>query len=202
VCNGVDDECPQDIILDDTLCLVAGQSTYVGAVSLKAAPSPIVSNSFDFCVTITLDGATLTGSEPIKAEFSTTETPGSAPGKYSYKFPSGGIVQTHTAGVYKLAECKRVTMNDLCGEKNFQLYFAIHLDVSVGGSSETAWALECPADPALPATELGPGLPFINKKGTAKAQVLHLEALLPNGYYSTCDQCAVVPTPTPSPVPS
>ena len=150
-------DCPPNVILDDTLCLKAGQTNPAGTVSLKATPDPD-SAAYDFCVTINLDGWTLQGNEPIKAEFSTQERPGSNPGQYSYKYPNGGIIDGTDAGTYVLQSCLSYTESMICD--GLTLYFAIHLDVTSGSDSETAWALDCED------TDLS-GNRFLNKKETA-----------------------------------
>jgi hypothetical protein len=190
VCDGVSNACPADIILADTLCLKAGQTAPAGSVSVTAAP--VSATDYEFCVDISVEGWTLTGTDPIKVEISTEGAPGSAPGQYSYKYPNAGIVLT-TTGTYKL--CKTIQA-DICVD-GFALYFAIHLDVKLAdGTTETAWALDCAG------TDLD-GFRFTNKKKNAFQGWGKYFKWDPCCPYDSCDKCDHVETPpTGSPTPA
>jgi hypothetical protein len=176
VCSGIegDKDCPSNVILDDELCIMAGQYHDAGTVTITATPAPDSPNTWLVCPIISLANDWVlnpSASQPIKVSFSTQEVPGSAPGKYLTKYPGQGIVELSylpVPGNYGLETCVSVNIAQLCpADGSFSLFFAIHLDVTDGTSSETAWAMGCKDTDGSVVSNLGEGSPFYNKKRTA-----------------------------------
>mmetsp|Transcript_25363 Transcript_25363/g.53457 ORF Transcript_25363/g.53457 Transcript_25363/m.53457 type:complete len:291 (+) Transcript_25363:1994-2866(+) len=137
VCPGDSDFCPPNIVLDSTLCLMAGQTMEAGTVDLVATE---VSDGVEVCATLYLDGGweLQTGDESIKVYISSLQVPESSPGRYNIKQGSQDFVNGQ-------AICKTFLFVD-----GLELvYFALHLDVThPTNGGETAWALDCSNSPS------------------------------------------------------
>jgi hypothetical protein len=154
------DACPPNIILRETTCLTAGQHADAGTMSVIVSETAL--DTWTLCFSVSLaDDWKLKGDESIKAHFG-VDIPGSAPGQYDLKFPSGGISYNHLTDTY--GACLDVS-NMICPSDT--LFFAVHLDVknTATGETDTAWAMnECTSGAAM--TTL-PSSRFLNKKGNA-----------------------------------
>eukprot|EP00985_Skeletonema_marinoi_P005388 scaffold2331_cov109-Skeletonema_marinoi.AAC.5 len=128
VCPGNTDTCPDDVIFERELDLIAGQHFTAGSVVVNA--TDLGNGSTEVCVTIYLasDWVLQSSDDPIKMEINTEGGIRSSPGSYSYKDLVVGEKSCYTF------------TNDA---EKATVYFAVHLDVQkVGeeGSAETAWA--------------------------------------------------------------
>ena len=147
-CDGISKTCPANVVVDDTLCIYAGQNAAAGSVSITGT---LNDSTLNLCFDMTLDTTNypLVGSEPIKAYFSRETAPASNPGSYTKFDPAHLVDNGDGTGSYSFG-CFSI---ETCQADVAPLYFAIHLDVS----GETAWALQC-AD-----TTAFQGLPFMSK---------------------------------------
>ena len=127
VCPGNTDTCPDDVIFERELDLIAGQHFTAGSVVVNATDD---GDGFtEVCVTIYLasdsDWVLQSSDEPIKVEINTEGSIKSSPGSYTYKDLVVGEKSCYTF------------TNDATTPT---VYFAVHLDVEKEGSAETAWA--------------------------------------------------------------
>lgn len=159
--GGSEPDCPPNQILDDELCIMAGQHHDAGTAHFTATPGDTTS-LYNFCLTVTLEnGWTISdGNEQVKIYISNTEQPGSNPGQYNYKLGDGTITELST-NVFQV--CVAYDVGSFCGEDAFNLYIAIHIDVTNGSQGETAWALPCDGNVDTGFSTDG----FWNRKGTA-----------------------------------
>mmetsp|Transcript_14647 Transcript_14647/g.23985 ORF Transcript_14647/g.23985 Transcript_14647/m.23985 type:complete len:699 (+) Transcript_14647:291-2387(+) len=131
VCDSNFKTCPDDIIFQQTLDLMAGQHYIAGNTAITAT---VLQGATRICVDINLiDGWELQLSDAaIKLEINNEAAPKSSPGSYVYKY---------------------VDLDDMASKGNCyvfdegsidvscQIWFALHLDVvGAQGNTETAWA--------------------------------------------------------------
>ena len=182
VCPGGDvDVCPADIIFQKDLSILAGQHYNAGSTTITA--TVIDASTVEVCVDINLDsGWVLQNSdEAVKLEINNVAAPNSAPGRYTYKYPTIDAMAGQNCYSFDATEFNTV-------------YFALHLDV-VGpeGNTETAWAKTTDADPATSGetslTESG----FV-KPGTSKGPRVKSSTTGWGSYFSFSIGCANVDT--------
>jgi len=128
VCPGGTNVCPDDVIFERELDLIAGQHFTAGSVVINA--TDLGNGSTQVCVTIYLafDWVLQSSDDPIKMEINTVGGIKPSPGSYTYKDLVVGEKSCYTFS------------NDA---EKYLVYLALHLDVKqVGeeGSAETAWA--------------------------------------------------------------
>jgi hypothetical protein len=188
-CNGGSDDCTDNILLDDKLCIKAGQNYDAGHVSVVGTVDATGDN-VQVCAQMTLDPSwSLVGSESIKAYFSTGVAPPSSPGQYPIKLDASAL---SSGGQYTFA----CTSIPICEYEPTTLYFAIHLDVTGVGGGQTAWALPC-------ANSILPGGDFTNKSGKGKQGWGQFLAYTPCCPSSSCtDDVCLVPVAPPVAAPS
>jgi hypothetical protein len=169
-CPGGQKKCIENIILNDELCITAGQQYDAGTVSIVA--TAYEGDKITVCATLTLndDWNVVGGSETIKASFlvSPNGAPGNNAGSYELKYDETDLDAVDKSLDFPCVDLPLSTGNPddtgVCdGGKS--LYFAIHLDVVGPSGGETAWALPCDPPSDSPLT----GTPFTNKNGKGKA---------------------------------
>jgi len=153
--------CPPNVILEDELCIKAGQHNDAGSATVTAKPK-IDGTGFEICIDFTIgNGWYLDGTVHVDIRFDGT-SPANSPGSYEYHYPASEAITTMDGSTFNV--CKDLPA-DPCGEgTDISASIALHIEVN-GPSSETAWMLPCSGDGL-------PGFPFIkfNKKGMASIQ--------------------------------
>lgn len=132
VCDGTSDKCPDNIILEDSLCIKAGQHNDAGEVKIVA--TEYSDGTVDVCFTVSFTSPwTLVSEEDesLKAYFSTEGPPSSNSGHYGIKVSTSEFL---TNGFHHCVDLPN---------KDTSLYFAIHFDTTNGSDQETAWVMDC-----------------------------------------------------------
>lgn len=184
VCPGGDvDVCPDDIIFQKTLDVLAGQHHDAGSTTITATEK---NNEVEICVEINLDASwALQGvDEAVKLEINTSGAPKSAPGSYTYKYANLDAM----AG----QNCYSFAAGDFC-----TVYFALHLDVVGPEGTETAWAKSTAASSDDETSLLSHE--FV-KQGTSKGPKVKSTTTGWGNYFSFSICCANVDTCDDAPV--
>lgn len=148
VCPGDSNDCPQNVIFYDELCIMAGQHMHAGTVYVDAIAMDGGMVQFNARMHLAPDWSLKSGDESIKSHWG-METPFSNSGRYGNKADGNALDEMR---MYTFESIPNIAMGST-------LYFAIHLDVVGPGGEETAWAMPCDSTKHLE------GIAFTNKKG-------------------------------------